>query len=153
MGDALRWVDAADPQKGLLFDGRINEDFKLSTGTWVSVGPLRMSFILHCAPYVRDVVIAGANENDVTALVFADQDNPPPSLLETFKDLLESFSAKATGSSTRIARLILLQDPPSLDASEITDKGSINQKAVLRHREDLVKDLYTTPPPAHVICL
>ena len=72
IGDALKFVDPDDPGKGLLFDGRIAEDFKLATGTWVSVGPLRARFIDHFAPYVRDVVIAGADRDDIAALVFPD---------------------------------------------------------------------------------
>ena len=72
IGDALKFVDPNDPGKGLLFDGRIAEDFKLSTGTWVSVGPLRARFIDHFAPYVRDVVFAGADRDDLAALIFPD---------------------------------------------------------------------------------
>ena len=74
IGDALKFADADDPAKGLLFDGRLAEDFKLATGTWVSVGPLRTAVIAHCAPLVRDVVLAGAERDEVTALVFPDLD-------------------------------------------------------------------------------
>ena len=124
------------PEKGLLFRGRIAEDFKLATGTWVQVGPLRARFIAHFAPYVRDVVIAGEGRNEIAALVFPAMEFSEDQLfvkLRTFE---------STGSSNRIARAMLLKEPPSLDAGELTDKGTINQKAVLRNRRRLVDELY-----------
>jgi feruloyl-CoA synthase len=136
LGDAFAFADERDPAKGLLFRGRISEDFKLATGTWVHVGPLRAKFIEHFAPMVRDVVIAGENRSELGALVFP----------------TEAFSAKefesrlktlpSTGSSNRIARTVILQEPPSLDAGEMTDKGTINQKAVLKRRHAIVEKLY-----------
>src|SRR4029079_15462925 len=103
LGDAFKFADDNDPKQGLLFDGRIAEDFKLSTGTWVSVGPLRAQFINHFAPLVRDVVIAGADRGELTALVFpaapvTDEQRP------AFADRLRSFAAKSGGSSNRICR-------------------------------------------------
>jgi feruloyl-CoA synthase len=169
IGDALKFEDPADPAKGLLFDGRIAEDFKLATGTWVSVGPLRATFIAHCAPLVRDVVLAGAERDDVTALVIPDLDacrrlvpKPAPdvpvahlladSRVRTeFARLLEGLAAPTRGTSNRIARVILLAQPPSLDVGEMTDKGSINQRAVLAHRAALVEELYADPPSPNVI--
>jgi feruloyl-CoA synthase len=124
------------PEKGLLFRGRIAEDFKLATGTWVQVGPLRARFIAHFAPYVRDVVIAGEGRNEIAALVFPAMDFTADQLGER----LRTF--EGTGSSNRIARAMLLKEPPSLDAGEVTDKGTINQKAVLRNRSKLVDELY-----------
>jgi feruloyl-CoA synthase len=137
LGDSFALLDD-DPAKGLLFRGRISEDFKLATGTWVHVGPLRTSFIAHFAPYVRDVVIAGENRDELAALVFLA--SPLPT--ERFQSLLKSFQEQATGSSNRIARAVILEEPPSLDAGEMTDKGSINQKAVLKRRAALVEQLY-----------
>jgi len=169
IGDALKFADPADPAKGLLFDGRLSEDFKLATGTWVSVGPLRAAFVAHFAPLVRDVVFAGADRDDVSALVFPDldackklasglaPDAPAQSLLAdarvaaAFTRLLESFVAASTGTSNRVTRMILLAEPPSLDIGEMTDKGSINQRAVLAHRKALVDDLYAEASPRHVI--
>ncbi len=169
IGDALKFADAADPAKGLLFDGRLAEDFKLATGTWVSVGPLRAAFIAHCAPLVRDVVLSGAERDDITALVFADleacrrvvSDLAPdlsaarviadPRVRAEFARRLVAFDDPARGASRRIARAVLLAEPPSLDRGEMTDKGSINQRAVLAHRAGLVEDLYADPPPPHVI--
>jgi feruloyl-CoA synthase len=119
-----------------LYQGRISEDFKLATGTWVHVGPLRAKFIAHFAPYVRDVVIAGEGRNELAALVFPSMDLPE----EKFREMLRSFPA--TGSSNRIVRAIVLQEPPSLDAGELTDKGTINQKAVLQNRRKRVDELY-----------
>ncbi len=169
IGDALKFADPADPAKGLLFDGRLAEDFKLATGTWVSVGPLRASFIAHCAPLVRDVVLAGADRDEVTALVFPDQDacrKLAPDLApdvaaaqlladarvsREFARLLDELAAAASGASSRIVRALLLGEPPSLDIGEMTDKGSINQRAVLVHRAALVDELYADPPPPQVI--
>jgi len=169
IGDALKFDDPADPAKGLIFDGRIAEDFKLATGTWVSVGPLRAAFIAHFAPLVRDVVLAGPDRDDVTALLFPDldacrklapglaPDEPAPLLLADrrviaeFTRRLSAFTAAASGTSRRVMRAALLAEPPSLDIGEMTDKGSINQRAVLTHRAALVETLYAETPPSHVI--
>ncbi|MGB7036091.1 MAG: feruloyl-CoA synthase, partial [Xanthobacteraceae bacterium] len=169
IGDALKFDDPDDPSKGLLFDGRLAEDFKLATGTWVSVGPLRAAFIAHFAPLIRDVVLAGADRDEVTALIFPDVDAcrslargvdaqlPVRSLLadarviDAFSRRLNSFFAGASGTSSRITRAVLLHEPPSLDVGEMTDKGSINQRAVLAHRAKLVEELYADAPTPHVI--
>jgi feruloyl-CoA synthase len=138
LGDAFVFSNESNPNEGLLFRGRIAEDFKLSTGTWVHVGPLRARFIAHFAPYVRDVVIAGEGRAELAALVFPAAPLPDAA----FQSLLRSFQAQSTGSSNRIARATLLEEPPSLDAGEVTDKGTINQKAVLRRRHGIVEKLY-----------
>ncbi|MBI1205581.1 MAG: AMP-binding protein [Rhodopseudomonas sp.] len=168
IGDALKFANPDDPGEGLLFDGRIAEDFKLSTGTWVSVGPLRGRFIDHCAPYVRDVVFAGADRDDLTALVFPDIEAcrklaglPAEASVDavlashavraTFAALLSRLAADSQGSSTRVMRIILMADPPSLDKGEMTDKGSINQRAVLASRAALAEQLYAEPMPDAVI--
>jgi feruloyl-CoA synthase len=137
LGDAFTLVDG-DPAKGLLFAGRISEDFKLATGTWVHVGSLRAAFISHFAPLVRDVVIAGDRRHEPGALVFLAGDAPRAEL----ERRLRAFAAMATGSSNRIARLLVLEEPASLDAGETTDKGNINQRAVLERRASLVEELY-----------
>jgi feruloyl-CoA synthase len=135
LGDTFA-LDADDPARGLLFRGRMAEDFKLSTGTWVHVGPLRASFIEHFAPHVRDVVITGEGRSEVGALVFLATKPSAGELADRLKSL------PSTGSSNRIARAIVLDEPPSLDAGEMTDKGSINQRAVLQCRAALVDELY-----------
>ncbi len=149
MGDALQFADPANPERGLLFDGRIAEDFKLSTGTWVSVGPLRTRFILHGAPFVKDVVIAGHDRDDVTALIVPDPEHRGDRAV--FQRILREFARESTGSSNRIARAIVLLDPPSLNAGEVTDKGSLNQAAMLKCRAALVEQLYADPVPETVI--
>ena len=158
-GDAIKPADANDFHAGFDFDGRIAEDFKLASGTWVSVGPLRARFVAACAPLVRDVVIAGINRDEVSALVVLDLDgcrliNPTlafddlaataadPLIRDAFRERLTKFLATATGSSTRITRAILLDTPLSIDKGEVTDKGSINQRAVLTHRAALVEALH-----------
>jgi feruloyl-CoA synthase len=168
MGDALKWVEPGDPAKGLFFDGRVAEDFKLATGTWVSVGPLRARIIQHCAPLVRDVVVAGRDRDDIGILIFPDFDSVEklapgaashaellehPSVREKFRTLLEEIARTATGSSNQIKIAVLLADPPSADALEVTDKGSINQRAVLDHRAALVEEMYQTPVPARFFTL
>ena len=169
IGDALKFADPNEPEKGLLFDGRIAEDFKLATGTWVSVGPLRAAFIAHCAPLVRDVVLAGADRDEVAALVFPDLEacrKLAPDLahdasaaalladariLAEFTRRLEALAEPGRGTSARIRRAILLAEPPSLDVGEATDKGSINQRAVLAHRAALVEELYADTCPENVV--
>ncbi|SEC95359.1 4-coumarate--CoA ligase [Rhizobiales bacterium GAS188] len=168
-GDALCFLDEHDEMKGFRFDGRLSENFKLATGTWVSVGPLRQAFLSAFAPYAKDVVIAGHDRDEVCALVFPDIEacralcaelapsDPAEAVLrhETTRtklaELLGEFARGAKGSSTRVVRLILLEEPPSIDANEITDKGSINQRAVLSRRAALVEALYVAPRPASVI--
>ncbi len=171
LGDALKFQNPDDPSQGLLFDGRIAEDFKLATGTWVSVGPLRAKFIAHFAPLVRDVVLAGVDCDDVTALVFPEleacrkltpglaADAPAADVLGDarvrceFAALLEALAKSSTGSSNCVCRAILLAEPPSLDIGEMTDKGSINQRAVLNHRAALVEELYAPLPSPRVIVI
>jgi feruloyl-CoA synthase len=170
IGDALKFVDPADPGKGLLFDGRLAEDFKLASGTWVSAGALRARFVDHCAPLLRDAVIAGADRDDIAVLAFPDveacrklaglaTDAAPAAVLsdarvrEEFRKRLNALARQSTGGSTRVCRLILLDEPPSLDAGEATDKGSINQRAVLNRRAALVEELYATPASPRVIAI
>jgi feruloyl-CoA synthase len=171
LGDALKFADPDRPGRGFLFDGRIAEDYKLSTGTWVSVGPLRARLIDHFAPYVRDVVFAGPDRDDIVALVFPDFEacrklapehapNAAPAAVfddvrvrQKFKSLLQSLAAASPGSSTRIMRAILMPEPPSMDKGEMTDKGSINQRAVLRNRAALVDELYATPLSSRIIAV
>ena len=157
-GDAVLWIDEQDVHQGLKFDGRIAEDFKLATGTFVSVGPLRAKIIAAGAPYVHDAVITGMNLKEVGALIF-----PTPAVGRlaalapdaTLKQVLESapvqahfqriadqLAAAATGSATRVARLHLMHETASIDRSEVTDKGSINQGAVLQQRAALVAALH-----------
>ena len=168
IGDALKFVDADNPDRGFLFDGRVSEDFKLSTGTWVNMAAVRAGLIKACAPYVRDAVLTGLDRNHIGALLFIDVDacrNADPSLAEADEARLASsapvrsavaaglaaYAAQSTGSSNHVARAIIMDRPPSIDAHEITDKGSINQRAVMTTRAALVNDLYAEPVPAHVI--
>ncbi|MFY9691962.1 MAG: feruloyl-CoA synthase [Candidatus Acidiferrales bacterium] len=168
-GDAVRFIDPNDIHKGLLFDGRLNEDFKLANGTWVSVGPLRAKFLAHFAPLVRDVVIAGHDRDFIAALIFPDLDAcaglcidcaaraPAGAILSSdavraeFQSRLQALAAESTGSSNRIVRAILCEEPPSLDAGEITDKGSFNQRNVLERRAALVEEMYLGEPPLSVL--
>jgi feruloyl-CoA synthase len=169
-GDALKPADPNDFHAGFDFDGRIAEDFKLASGTWVSVGPLRARFVAACAPLVRDVVLSGINRDEISALVVLDLDgcrliNPTlphddlaatasdPLIRAAFRERFQNLLASATGSSTRITRAILLDTPLSIDRGEVTDKGSINQRAVLEHRAGLIETLCLPTPPAHVIAL
>ena len=157
-GDAVKWIDETDVHLGLKFDGRIAEDFKLATGTFVSVGPLRGKIIAAGAPYIQDVVLTGINLKEVGAMVFptpavralsgmptdaplADVLGSAP-VLAYFQNVINELAKTATGSANRIARMCLLSEPPTIDKGEITDKGSINQRAVLSHRADTVAALH-----------
>jgi len=157
-GDAVKWIDETNVHLGLKFDGRIAEDFKLATGTFVSVGPLRSKIIAAGAPYIQDAVLTGINLKEVGAMVF-----PTPAVrtlsglgaeapladvlasapvLAHFQKVVDALAQTATGSANRIARLCLLSEAPTIDRGEITDKGSINQRAVLAHRADTVAALH-----------
>ena len=165
LGDALRFADPADPRAGLLFDGRIAEDFKLATGTWVNVGPLRARLLAALEPHARDVVIAGGDRDEVGVLIFPSVDacrtlaadatdvTRDARMLGAIRARLDAFARTSTGSSNRVCRAILLGEPPSLDAGEMTDKGSINQRAVLTRRADLVAELYAPTPSPRVILI
>jgi feruloyl-CoA synthase len=157
-GDAVQWIDETNPHLGLKFDGRIAEDFKLATGTFVSVGPLRAKIISLGAPYIQDAVLTGINLTEVGAMIFPTPavrnlcDLPAgasladvlasPAVLAKFQAIVNELSKTATGSANRIARLCLLSEPPTIDKGEITDKGSINQRSVLAHRADMVAALH-----------
>jgi feruloyl-CoA synthase len=164
-GDALKYIDPAEPQLGLMFDGRIAEDFKLSTGTFVSVGPLRARVIAAGDPCVQDVVVTGLNRDEIGLLIFPRIDScralsglpasaPLAAVLEEapvrhfFQNLVDRMYAAGTGSATRVARAILMSAPPSIDLGEVTDKGSINQRAVLTHRAALVEAMYAGNDPS-----
>ncbi|SEF58934.1 feruloyl-CoA synthase [Marinobacterium lutimaris] len=170
LGDAVKYIDPEKPGRGFRFDGRVSEDFKLDTGTWVSVGTLRAHIIHFFAPYIQDVVIAGHDRDYVSAMVFADIGHcrklihdgdqlsdlevlRSPRVRETFQRLLNEMAETATGSSTCIRRLRFLEEAPSIDLNEVTDKGSINQRAVLKNRDALVKDLYSEQPSDEVMIL
>jgi feruloyl-CoA synthase len=167
LGDALKYVDAGDPGKGFIFDGRLSEDFKLATGTWVSVGPLRAKFLAHCAPYLRDIVFAGHDGEYVAALMFpnveacralvtggSDGDVVRSERVRAkFAGLLRELARAGTGSSNRVVRAMLMEEPPSIDKHEVTDKGSFNQAAVLRNRSDLVAELYAPEASSRTIVI
>jgi feruloyl-CoA synthase len=148
-----------------VFDGRVAEDFKLYTGTWVSVGPLRARVAHEGAPYVQDAVVTGHNRAEIGLLIIPNialcrklaglpQHAAPAEVLaaapvrEFFQQLVDRLHAQGTGSANRVARALLLQEPPSIDRGEITDKGSINQRAVLTHRAALVEALHADTDPA-----
>ncbi len=162
-GDAVKWIDDANPHLGLKFDGRIAEDFKLATGTFVSVGPLRAKIISLGAPYIQDAVLTGINLNEVGAMIFPTpavrslcslpaeaslaQVLATPEVLSKFQAIVNELAQTATGSANRIARLCLLSEPPTIDKGEITDKGSINQRSVLAHRAATVAALHADGLP------
>jgi feruloyl-CoA synthase len=168
LGDAVRLIDPEQPTRGLKFDGRIGEDFKLGNGTWVSVGPLRAELIGVLAPVAQDVVIAGQDAGFVAVLVIPDADacaamlgcpRAPtraelagePKLLAWIQQRLAAHARANPASSRGVRRARILPVAPSLDRGEITDKGSINQRAVLMYHADLVAELYSTAPPAQVV--
>ena len=165
-GDAVRFADAADPRQGVVFDGRLTEDFKLTTGTWVGVGALRVGVLAAASPALQDAVIAGENRKFISMLAWL---NPAgcqrltgeqcalpelarhPAVREHVRSAIAAWNAEHHGSSERIARVILLPDTPSIDANEITDKGYINQRLALQRRRAEVERLYAAAPDDDVI--
>ncbi len=169
IGDALRLADPADPNRGLIFDGRVSEDFKLTTGTWVHVGALRLGLIAALAPLVQDVVIAGHDREAIGVLLFLDvaacartigitigaAAGAPATelagderLAARIAEALAAHNCEAAGASSRtVQSAVLLAEPPSLDAGEITDKGYVNQRAVLDRRAPLVTALFDPAAP------
>ena len=168
-GDAMRLEDERDPARGLVFDGRIGENFKLTTGTWVGVGALRVAAIAACGPVMEDGVLTGHDRDEVGLLVFPSlagcrglcphlpKDAPlsvlisEPAVRTALAQGLARLNAASTHSSTRIARALLMSDPPSIDKGEITDKGYLNQRACLTHRRALEERLHADPPPPEAI--
>lgn len=163
-GDAVKWLDPDNHDLGFVFDGRVAEDFKLYTGTWVSVGPLRARVAHEGAPYLQDAVITGHNRSEVGMLILpnlemcrklADLDAGASTqevlsaapVRSFFQHLLDRLYGQGTGSANRVTRALLLAEPPSIDKGEITDKGSLNQRAVLTHRATLVEALYADQDP------
>ena len=169
-GDAGRLVDPLDPARGILFDGRITEDFKLMTGTWVSTGTVRVNAIAAASPLIRDAVVTGSNRADIGLLAWLNdaageqfltgggQPLSSPLILNPVirarlvKDLA-GYNTRNPGSSRCIRRIMLMSEPPEIDAGEITDKGYINQRAVQERRADLVERLYAESPDPEVILL
>ena len=146
IGDAVRFADPDDPAGGIVFDGRVAEDFKLSTGTWVSVGAVRVKLIAAADPLIQDAVITGHDRNEVGALVFLNATvKDAASARERIRDALRKLAHEG-GSSTHPTRALIMTEPPSIDANEITDKGYMNQRAVLERRAALVEKLYSTDP-------
>jgi feruloyl-CoA synthase len=171
MGDALKLVDAAEPQKGFLFDGRLNEDFKLSSGTWVRTGMLRMRLLAHFDGLLQDAVVTAPDRDYVAALLFPALDScrklcpnltqsssasdiiSLPEVRSAFQERLQSFASQNTGTSTYVQRALLLHSPPSMEAREITDKGTLNPAAVLKNRPAALERLYQEPSPDDVLCV
>lgn len=171
IGDGGRLVDPKDPKKGLAFEGRVVEDFKLDTGTWVGVGPLRLKALDAAAPALQDAVVAGHDKPFVGLLAWpnlaaavtlcrdpANARSPKTlvkdaGVIDHVKRGLEAHNARASGSSEKIRRVILMAEPASMDAGELTDKGYINQRATLERRHALVAALYAEPPGEDVIVL
>jgi feruloyl-CoA synthase len=152
IGDAMRFVDRADAARGLAFDGRVAEDFKIQSGTWVSAGSLRVSLIAACNPLIQDAVITGHDKPEVGALVWVNQAAARSlGLDETavrarLQMALAQLRSGSSGGSTAPARLLVLDLPPSIDEGEITDKGYVNQRAVLERRSAEVSALYADEP-------
>jgi feruloyl-CoA synthase len=146
IGDAVKFADPADPAKGIVFDGRVAEDFKLSTGTWVHAGAVRVKLIAAADPLIQDAVITGHDRSEVGALVFLSPgttDMSQAAVTARLSGILKQLASEG-GSSTHPTRLLVMAEPPSIDANEITDKGYMNQRAVLERRAELVERLYSS---------
>jgi feruloyl-CoA synthase len=167
-GDAVQFLDASHPEKGIVFDGRIAENFKLSSGTWVTVGAVRAALLDAFHGLMQDAVLTAPDRDYLGVILFpawaacrsafgASSDTTPaqlaahPQLRDRVRDVLASLATQATGSSNRVKRAVITSEPPSIDVGEVTDKGSINQGAVLRHRAALVASLYDEPAGEAII--
>ena len=165
-GDAVRFADAGDPGKGLVFDGRLAENFKLTTGTWVGVGALRTALLAAASPALLDIVVAGENRNEIAVLAWLhpagarklageeaslSQLAGHTSVREHVRAALVRWNAEHRGSSERVARALILPDAPSIDSNEITDKGYVNQRLALERRKADVERLFATVPDEDVI--
>jgi feruloyl-CoA synthase len=165
-GDAVRFADPADPAKGIVFDGRLAENFKLTTGTWVPVGALRVGALAAASPALLDAIVAGENRDFIAILAWLNAagchkltgaDAPldelacDASVREHVARALARWNMEHRGSSERIARVLLLPDAPSIDANEITDKGYVNQRLALERRKRDVERLFAAEPDSDVI--
>jgi feruloyl-CoA synthase len=165
-GDAVRFADPSDPAKGIVFDGRLAEDFKLATGTWVAVGVVRVGVLAAASPALQDTIIAGENRESIGMLAWLNAagccnligcEAPlaelarHPGLREHVRRAIARWNADHSGSSQKIARVLLLPDTPSIDANEITDKGYINQRLALERRKADVERLFAAAPDADVL--
>jgi len=171
IGDAVKWADEDDPIRGLIFDGRVAENFKLLTGTWVATGILRLNVLSHINPLVSDAAVTGENQNEVGLLGFANLDackagigagagdlSPEDVIAHEavhaeLRERLAAYNKDHPGSSQRVTRVLLMLDPPSIDAGEITDKGYLNQRAILNARADLAERLYAEDPGGDVVAV
>jgi len=171
IGDAGEFADPGDPARGITFAGRVAEDFKLSTGTWVHVGPLKIAVMAAAAPAVQDALVAGHDLDEVGILAWpniqgcrhlcrdADGSRPVEELVrsrevrEHLRKSLSDHNARQQGSSTRVGRILIMTEPPSIDANEITDKGYINQRAALERRKAFVDRLFAEDPGPDAIVL
>jgi feruloyl-CoA synthase len=170
IGDAGAFADPGDPSKGIVFNGRVAEDFKLSTGTWVHVGGLRIGLLAAAAPLIQDAVVTGQDRGYIGILAWPSVqgcreicggagDRPLEELMRSretvqyLRQTLMAFNATQGGSSSTIRRIMLMTEPPSIDANEITDKGYINQRAALERRKELVEALYAESPGREVVVL
>ncbi|MEI9994023.1 MAG: AMP-binding protein [Rhizomicrobium sp.] len=165
LGDAAKFIDDADPAQGLVFDGRVTEDFKLDSGTWVSAGTLRAQAVGAASPFVFDCVVCGQDKPFVGLLVWptlaaakelTGKSDPAeivkdPELRALIRDKFAEHNKASGGSSSRIRRVILMAEPPSVDGHEITDKGYVNQRATMDRRRALVDKLFATTPDPEVI--
>ncbi|SFR13152.1 feruloyl-CoA synthase [Poseidonocella sedimentorum] len=158
-GDALRFVDPEDPDRGLSFDGRVSEDFKLLTGTWVQAGKLRLDALDGLRGLVQDVVVCGHDRDAIGLFIIPRPDHVhgentsqgaviDPALQARIEERLREMARAATGSAKRISRAIILAEPPSLKDGEITDKGSLNVRKIITRRAALLERLYDNEDPA-----
>jgi len=169
IGDAVKWADAKKPELGLLFDGRVAENFKLLTGTWVAAGVLRLDALSATAPLIQDAAVTGVDQSWVGLLAFPnmaackaligpegeamapDAVVRHPKVKAALAEKLRAYNAAHPGSSQKIGRVMLMTEPPNIDAGEITDKGYLNQRAILARRAALVERLYSDRPGEDVV--
>ena len=151
LGDAARLADPADPYAGLLFDGRISENFKLASGTFVTVGDLRIKAVGAVGGAVTDAVVCGENQDRIGMMFYPNPGLPPEAVRDAVLEGLVRFNARATGSGGKVARALVLPDPPDPQSGEITDKGYIAQSLARAKHAAAAERLYADPPPPDVM--
>jgi len=151
MGDAARLVDPQNVRLGLAFDGRLSENFKLSSGTFVNVGELRIAAVSAIGGAVTDAVVCGEGEDAPGMLLYPSPTLPRDEVVEAARAGLARLNAEAKGAGGRVARALVLPDGPDANAGEITDKGYISQSLARRRREADARRLYADPPDRDVL--
>lgn len=154
-GDLVRFVDPANPHLGLKYAGRLSENFKLASGTWVATGELRLGLLEVLKPLVTELVVAGQDQTDIRLMLWlaAGSDNEPGAALADITQRLTLYNTAKAGGTQRVGAFCILRDPPSIGRGEVTDKGNVSPRGILKNRADLLAELYAPSTETDVVLL